>query len=249
MCVSDMDFSHACDLPAETRRGLVAYPSAGVLLFGTEKLLASVYVGDVCYSPKLVSLGGSLSLLYARAFGPILAATQGRFTAVEPKNMQFRHDDSPIRCMTPRIEQGAYSTVFTRVFRSAYTENSVTVCGKLTDFADAPLSGGTYEMTYTFADDSLTFTLFSEHEASFILPVIASFDDAVSLAGPSAVIRRRGGTVTVNADTPLHFLMPEDDETSRGFNPCGGFLYTELCLPLTAGKTHTCTLSVREEKQ
>lgn len=246
MCMSGIDFSTQMPLPSETRRGIRSFASAGVHLIGTGECVGSVYVGDSSNTPKSVCIGGSLTMLWSKKVGAVIAATQSRFALVEPKNMQYIKDDSPIHCMTPRIERGEMSSVFNRNVVSSVDQESgnIAVRGTICGANDARDGGGFYEMRYRFFENSVEIRAYSESEADFVLPLIARPDERIVLRPGGAAIAREGGTVTVRSDAEAGWYYDGDNAETRHFNPCGGFLYTVLCFRLPKGAAKTIVISI-----
>ena len=238
MCESGLAFTPGlARLPSDDFRGTAAYPSCGVFLAGSGDFRASLYASDYASDPRVQPLGGSLTLLWHRKTGPVLAATPNEYYPKEPQNMQGLRYGGPVRCMTPRIVSGAFSSVYDPLFsfRADREEPVFETEGWLTSPDGTILQRETqeyarYRAVWRFTETEVCLTACQgAASGTLILPVIAGSRDRAELAGNRVVITRPGGTITLTADSPLS--LPDGDG-KRFFNPVGGFQHIFVCADL-----------------
>ena len=253
MLESGMTFRHETFLPSDTFAGVKSFPSCGVYIVGAGDFRASIYASDFSNEPKLTPRGGSMTLLWHKKVGSILAATMNEYFPVEPQNMQLLSDGTPIRNMTPRIEAGAFSNIHDTSFAFTADESArtFTVEGRLKNIAGDPLCDAAgeeagYRLTYQFTDGAAVITALSTlFDGVYKLPFITAESDAVILDANRLEIVRPAGRVAVESDGRL---QAPDGASRRFFNPVGGFdhLMTEVLLP--AGKEVTIRISVADNR-
>ena len=241
---SGVDRSGSHQLPSETAFGIKHYPSRGVYLLGTDRWRASVNNADNwCERITQTTAGGSLSLLYHRKAGLLLAGTSMEYKADEPLNMQWQRGDTITRCFTPRIEHGAFSNVYDKDVKISAGGNAkrayVFVEGTLSDKTgckDSP-----FKIQYLLQGDKLEIKVLGEGD--FILPVIVAPDDALVFYGPrKLVIGRSGATVVLESEKAIR-MEKTKRPSGLAFTQLAGLMGAYLSIPIN-GETISITLKV-----
>jgi len=228
MCVSAIKYRHIVDLPCESV-GKADYPSAGVRLVRKKEVIGSFYIGAYDNVPQAVAVGGSLSLMYSRKIGAVIASTVAQYSLAEPKNMQYPKNMSPVYSMNPRIDRGAYSQRFSKEFTAHFKGDTLFVEGKLAD-ARGNLSD-TYGVSYELVDNGVKISAECDGGA-YVLPIVALKDDELLISGKTATVKRQGGCIKITADSEIKMWLDEDTTQARHFTPTGGFIYAILRVDL-----------------
>ena len=198
-------------LPSEKAFGIKHIPSRDVYLVGTRNWRATVNNTDNWFNREgQTTAGGSISLLYHRRAGLLLAGTSMVYNTDEPQNMQWQKHDSVTRCFTPRIEDGAFSNVYDKDAKVTVRGNgrrvTFTVEGTLTDGNGQ--KGGPFRLKYRFSGNSLRIEAYGS--GKFILPVV------LPQAGDPSRIKVRSGARLSEERT--------DRPDGLAFNPIAGLL-------------------------
>lgn len=227
-------------LPAEQMDGVCFFPSIRVWLVKKYGFLGTVSDYDIVYSKEGHAHGGSLTMLWTDATGPLFAATMTKYEIIEHGNMQLAPDMGEI-ALTPRIqyeEDGAY-------FRSC---NDLQAMVEMREMADTDTvcitAQGTlrdreqqgkepYQMQYQWKKDG--FLMEAEcgtREVLWYLPVIASWKDKFYQRAETVweLQKENGECILLSSNRP--FSVPQD----RIFNPVGGFLAARIVIPLKGGE-------------
>lgn len=243
-------------LPSDGFDGIRFWPTVQTRQLARHGWHATVTGYDYQYLEGGHPTGGALSLLWHRAWGPVLAGSMDTYRQNEPNNMQMPRYQFDI-CTTPRLEarrggmRFASSNDLSAWVRSGEQGSALwaEACGQLRNSAQA-LAGG-FRLRYTLQEDG--FALEAETEAPdavLYLPVISAEGEPVEGLGSRTVTLRRGGlTLAVQADLPLD--VPPAYRTAEGlrrlFDPVGGFQSVLLCLPVPAGTALHLTLTIKED--
>lgn len=217
-------------LPRETAYGLREFPSFGTTLAAVGPWCSSFSLNETHHNRKgTMAGGGSLTLLWHRALGPVLAATMSEYSTVERENMQVQRRDSVTRSMTPRIERGKFSSVADpRATAEARMDGDVVryaARGALT--ADHGASSGvSYELSYALTANTVEISARSAGDWRYVLPVIALPEEKVVVNGCQATIYRRGGTVRVSSSARIELVRTERGD--RAFTPIAGLMTAYL---------------------
>lgn len=246
----DTDFSDVPDgkcphIPSETAFGVKQYPSRGIHILGTDNWRATVSSADNwCERPTQATSGGSLSLLYHRRCGLVLAGTSMEYKADEPLNMQWQVNDTITRCFTPRIEYGSFSNVYDKDVKISVEGNTKRACvlveGNLADKTGR--KDGPFRMKYTLRGDILKIEVLGEGD--FILPVICTPDDELEFFGSRKLfIRRDNAEVVLESDRAIQM---EKTMRSSGlaFTQLGGFMGAYLRIPVN-GETVSISMKIK----
>ena len=234
-------------LPADGAFGLKRFPTAGVALAGVGPWRASFSENDVYFvddNGKSTG-GGSMTLLYHRALGPVFAASMPAWSVIERMSMQEQTKDDVTRCLTPRLESGSCMSVYDDRVRFEVSGDAggvrTRVRGCLTDRQDRPMEKGTFGLSWTLDAERVSVEATTQSAATLVLPVLADGSSRVELQGCSAVVFRTNGCVTVTANRPIAF---ERSVRPNGlsFSPQTGFLAAYLTIPVAAGETTAATV-------
>lgn len=242
---SGVDRSGIHRLPSETAFGVKHYPSRGVYLLGTDRWRASVNNSDNwCERITQTTAGGSLSLLYHRKAGLLLAGTSMEYKADEPLNMQRQRGDTITRCFTPRIEHGTFSNVYDKDVKISVQGDAkrarVLVEGNLTDKTGN--KEGPFRMEYLLRGDELRIKLMGEGD--FILPVICTPGDSLQSAGSGKLVIGRGNS-TVVLESGKDIRMEKTMRPSGlAFTQLAGLMGVCLSIPVN-GETVTITMKIK----
>lgn len=242
-------------LPADTADGVSSWPT-----IRTQKLIrcgwhATVTDCDYQYLTGGHPTGGALSLLWNRAWGPVLAGSMDTYCQNEPNNMQMPRYQWDI-CTTPRLEVRRGGIPFSSSNdMSAWVQSGESgaglwaeACGQLRD-GEQGFAGG-FRLRYTVTKNSFVLEAASEAgDARLHLPVISAEGEAVDGLGTETVSIHRGGlTLTIQANRPWNIppaYCAAGGGLRRLFNPAGGFQF----VPLTAeaGNLLRIQISIAQE--
>ena len=230
---------------SETAFGVKYFPSRNIHLIGTRSWRATLNNADNWFNRESqTTAGGSLSLLYHRKVGPILAGTALTYKTDEPQNMQWQKHDKVTRSFTPRIENGEFSNVYDKdavvTVKSGKRCVRILVEGNLTD--EKGTKSSPFRIEYRLRGDKLTIR--ATGEGKFIIPVISTPKDLLATSGDKKlVITRDAGIITLRTSSKLS-LEKTDRPDGFAFTPIGGFMSPYPTIPLN-GKRTKITLSVK----
>lgn len=234
----EADFSSLADaacppIPSETAYGVKYFPSRDIHLISTRSWRATVNNADYWFNRESqATAGGSLSLLYHRVAGLVLAGTSMEYKIDEPLNMQWQTHDTLTLSFTPRIESGEFTNVYdkeaTVSVKGGKNRVRVVVEGNLTNVDGE--SSAPFRLEYRLRGDKLK--IFASGEGEFVLPLICSPDDELKeCADGGFCIVRDAATISVSASTsvvPGHTARPE----GYAFTPIAGLVSPYFSIPL-----------------
>ena len=185
--------------------------------------------------------GGTLSMLWHPALGPVSVATLGSFFYAEPHNMQDDRHDMKMRCLAPRLVKERFSNIFDFEAKTGgdFRDGVFTyeAKGKLTH--DRGYKGADYALGYRLDSTSLAISVkSSDPEARFVWPLVADKTDKVTVEGNVATVVRCGKTLRLEASAPISI-----DASSRGdriWSPVAGL----LCVPFSVPADKPVTLKL-----
>ncbi len=222
----DTDFSGLGDalcppLPSENAFGVKHIPSRDVYLIGTRNWRATVNNTDNWFNRESqTTAGGSISLLYHRRAGLLLAGTSMVYKTDEPQNMQWQKHDGVTRSFTPRIEDGAFSNVYDKDAKVSVNGGrrrvTVTVEGALTD--ENGEKSSPFLLRYRLCGNSLR--IWAKGHGTFILPVVCP-----PSREPSGISVRARGLQLEHTERPDGYA----------FTPVAGLLGRYYRIPLEDG--------------
>lgn len=96
-----------CPLPAETASGAATFPELDVTRISFGGWIADVSGYDCVNMPGAHAAGGTLSLLWHKKYGPLIACGAADFRLREPNNQQLPRDPESHRSPCPRLEARA----------------------------------------------------------------------------------------------------------------------------------------------
>ncbi len=217
-------------LPRETLRGIKRFENISTYVASGEKYTATVTGSDWRYCECDHTSGGTLSLLYGNASGPVLAAGMRKYWIVEYNNMQIPRLVKHHECVVPRIEAeiggSIYSSMNDSFARIGVYDDRIDVDGYLASY-DGQRSSSKYSFIYHFRRESLTVEVAADN-GTFIVPFIAHPDDDVVIS--EKMLRRKGVTMTSSAE----IIFPYGKE--RIFNMIPGFAAVRADIMLSGGK-------------
>jgi hypothetical protein len=229
-------------LPCDEPYGLKSFSEIGTHLVSIGPWRATVTEYDWKEPGEDVGhvTGGSLSLLFHRGIGPILAASMTEYQLIEPPNQQAVRDGSQSP-LTPRVECILKEDTYTS-FCDFRAELKVTQLqkevlfdarGRLLTSIREPLpgTGAQYHITYRITESSVEITAAATgaigDNLQFVLPVISRSDEHVDHSASDSIrIVKPNGVVSVHVSASAGIApLP----AHRTFNLVPGF----ECLPVT----------------
>lgn len=188
-----------CALPSDTASGVRYYPETDSLRIAKGDWRADITAYDFEYLPGGHTSGGSLSLLWSKAYGPVVAAGMTDYSLHEPHNQQLSRKKAEHLCTSPRIvlthDGILYGTHYDFGADLTYEENADAVRAaarcRLCSKDHAPLSEDAQcSLEYTLTGDGITVS-------GRVGPAIAgAVSYILPLAGPSARPDVTVGTLT-----------------------------------------------------
>ena len=253
----EMAESGHISLPRETAQGVKEYPEIGTWLIAKGSWRSTVTSYDWYYVKDGHPSGGSISILWHKELGPVLASSMTEYALVESINMQ-RVKDSVNISLTPGIEllqSGKY-------YRSVNDYNAVVEyksqedaiwfrsVGKLVNSErnDPPAGNVNFSMEYLFKDNCVEISISGNFKAlngivRYYLPVISNRQEEFCFNGKNNIdILKSGGKLSVSASLPIMLL---NCDNSRVFNHVPGFEAIPLYLELN--DTDKCTIRLAFE--
>ena len=196
--------------------------------------------------------GGSLTLLWNAAVGPVFAASMSEWYLQENGSMQQQKLDDVTRCLTPRLESldGKLMSVHDNQVVHTVTEaadGSVTSAAK-GDLADkdnvrtGPGSG--FTLDWTVAKGGVTAKAAVDKSARLVVPVVAGSEDRVTVDGNTATVERNGKRIVLTANRAFQLEKTERPD-GRAFSPQTGFLAAYLSVAVEPGAPTELAISVK----
>lgn len=150
-------------LPCESARGVIRFPELDVLRVSYGGWIADVSGYDHSLFPGDHASGGTLSLLWHKKTGPLIACGAADHRIREQFNQQLPSDASLLRCACPRVELSADGVRYTQYYcldaKISCTEDACGATavseGCLRDEKGVSLPGGDFTVRYEFGDDVL----------------------------------------------------------------------------------------------
>ncbi len=251
-------------LPRECQEPIRFFPDMDVTLLREGDFYATVSGYDVEYSKAGHATGGTVTLLYHKKFGPIVAAGMNRYYLVEPNNMQFFRKNSII-CTTPRLEWNGFSSMEEKEAiietnekipyysdpEKEYNGCVVEVHGRLKD--EDGRADAFYHFTYKLTENSFLIEgeVLAEKEKQerqewpyFYMPLISPHTEQGVPNGKNGFfIKRQGVLLKFMASHTIEGL----DQGQRGMNPVGGFEVIPIRISFRVSEKFFIKLQVSEE--
>ena len=213
------DSAPAVLLPRDTAYGVREFPSFGTTLVSVGPWRASFSVNDAHHnSAGTMNGGGSLTLLFHEHLGLVCAGTMAKYSTIERENMQVQRRDSQTRCMTPRIE---WADSFSSEDADAKGVSAVTQTG-----VEYRAEGARFSQRFSFSGDNVAIRASAKGRWRYVLPVLASQSDEVSVSGGDSTIRRRECVVRLVSSKPFH--LERTLRGDRAFTPIAGLMTAYL---------------------
>lgn len=243
-------------LPREKSYGARYFRDLDSWLVATGDWRATVSGYDVGYKmPGGNCHGGTLSMLWHRELGPILAAAMTHYTVEEPANMQLlrgEHNYSPTFQVRYHEEGKVYSNAYCKrseIVRRAVDGGEVlTIITELVDItSNSPASGKIpVEIVYEFYADRISVRAKSQaadkREVELYLPVISQADEAYQVGEHNLRLSRDEKELCISTLNSFDLLPME--KNGRAFCPVPGFEF----IPLTVrGRELEVSISVAIE--
>lgn len=211
-------------LPSDRRCGVTEFPSVHVRLIGKGPWRATISDYDVEYSEEGHATGGAVTLLWHERLGPVFTGTMGRYSLVEPNNMQIPRNTVPL-CLTPRLEYQEHGIIYRNINDKAAEvicveekdEIVIVTRGTMTDSGQQ--GDSRFEIRIRITDGAFTMEPWCEREAILYLPLVSRSGERVETAADGDgvdICRGQGSRLKVRASGPL--TVSQD----RLFNPVGG---------------------------
>ena len=105
-----------CSLPAEEKQGMAYYPTIDTWRIYKGPWIGTVTAYDFEYLKGGHTSGGTLSMLWHRKMGPVIASSMTEYSLFEAHNMQQSVRKAEHRPLTPRIEMTVGKTVYATCF-------------------------------------------------------------------------------------------------------------------------------------
>ena len=228
---SNVDAMPAAPLPRESVCGPKYFRSLDTYLVAYGPWRSTVSANDgfnICRAAAVS--GGTLSMLWHEALGPVSIATAGEYFYAEPFNMQDDRHDMTMQCLAPRIVLGKLSNIFDYEVcakgNSAKGHFTYEARGRLTDKNGG--KGPDYRIRYEI--DSYGVGIAAEcadANARFVWPVVAAKDDRMMAEDHVVKIIRRGRTIRLESTVPI--AVDRCDRGDRIWSPIAGI----LCVPFS----------------
>ena len=205
-------------LPSDDPGRVKYYPEIETWRLACGDWRMTVCAGDFPYMQGGHASGGAVTLLWHRAYGPVIAAANTDFSLREPMNQQLTRKKKLQGSLCPRLEKTENGVVYAQVYdqRAAVSAEafpdraSVCVSGELCDIAHQASPGGeTYALTYTLSGQGLSIrgrlTGGGKAGVSMILPIVCPSDQPPAVAEKSVLL---GGRLRVVSSAPLAYQGP-----------------------------------------
>ena len=210
-------------LPRETD-GIRTYQNGYLYTVTKGDFIATVNACDTHIYSGSETGGGTISLLWNKSYGAVMAATLNRFVTTEPLNMQIQRNVDEELCNTARIGNSDLDkTVEMKV--DGYT---ITASSEQNGF----------EIQYDFCDDVLKICILSNKDTEYILPIVSQSGDRIRISDHEIKFK---DMLTVSFDGKCT-VTPGDEK--RHFHPVGGFQYKHLTFPVKADEALNIEMNI-----
>lgn len=181
-----------CSLPSEERAGFVYYPTVDSWRVYRGPWIATVTAGDFEYLKGGHASGGTLSMLYHKNAGPVIASSMTEYSLFEAHNMQQTARKMRHRPLTPRLEFRRGREVFATSFdydavvEADEAEGVIRTEASLVSADHVPAGAPRCRIQYRFLEDRVIISGSVpqpwQEEAEFVLPLVGSRVRAASEA-------------------------------------------------------------------
>ncbi len=223
------DFSESVALPRE-KEGIRAFQNGNLIRVTRGGFTATVNATDTHSKEENASSGGSLSLLWHKERGPILAATLHTYTSAEPLNMQYQRGSNETHCMTARF-------VSSDANYSSDTDESVAL-----SYNEWRLLARSQErhisLKYEFDESFVSISVTSDFDGEYLLPIITEEKESIAVNESSLLF---GNKLLVCADKTPELRL---DNGKRFFNQVGGFQYAVAAFRIKNSESVNVKISI-----
>ncbi len=249
-------------LPREAQKSVISVPEIATWLVARGDWRATVTAYDFVYrADARQPTGGTVSMLWHRAIGPVCAGSMARYVKVEAYNMQ---DDPHGRndVLTPRLEAIVDGQLYSQLWdltaevdvsAGPSTDRFIVHTRLANEHGERPEGTGRHaQISYTFGADQLRIEAALEGnwpsgaEVRLVWPVIATPTEQAEPVkrseGRTWNIHRTGSTLQVSANRPL--AIP-DAPQQRWFSLTPGFCALPFILPIATDLDRTGTIELR----
>ena len=191
----------------------------------------TVCAGDFPYMKGGHASGGAVTLLWHRAYGPVIAAANTDHSLREPLNQQLTREKKLQGSLCPRLEKKENGTVWSQVydFSAAVTAKAfpdqtvVHVSGALCDISHQPFPGGeAFTLEYTLSKQGLSIK--GTASADFILPIVCPSDHPPVVSTQTVLMDggpRVYSSTTIDCKGPVFNLAPGFECANLIIHPSG----------------------------
>ena len=212
-------------LPSDDPERVAYYPEAGTFRISCGDWRMTVCAGDFPYMKGGHASGGAVTLLWHRAYGPVIAAANTDHSLREPLNQQLTRRKKLQGSVCPRLEREENGIVFSQVYDLSASVTAeehpdriiIRVEGRLCDVFHQPYDGGgEYALTYELSGEGLCVKGRCTYGAKagtlfYYLPVICPTYLQPAVSGESALIGGRlriTSSAAVECPGPVFSLAP-----------------------------------------
>lgn len=249
----------AAALPRAVADGVKDFPEVATWLAARGPWRATVTAYDWLYRKDIYQpTGGSVSMLWHRKVGPVLAGSMAEYVLVEKNNMQPNPDvaDHPL---TPRIETRENGGWFTNLhdLRADVTQADeqgairFSVAASLLARDQSPPPSGPVKCSLGYVLEGGSFAIRgsvdhadpSAVKAAMVVPIVSAADEKIRwISVRKLEIEKPGGTVVIEADAPLRVLKTPRD---RIFNMVPGFEAIPLAADFITGMPPSVEIRIK----
>ncbi len=199
-------------LPSDDPGRLKYYPEIETYRLSCGDWRMTVCAGDFPYMKGGHASGGTVTLLWHRAYGPVIAAANTDYSLREPLNQQLTRGKKVQDSLCPRLEKKENGTVFSQVYDfaaditlEAFSDRTVVrISGTLCDISHQPSpKGETYILEYTLSKQGLSIK--GTASADFILPIVCPSDHPPVISGKTVLM---DGGLRVYSSTGIDYKGP-----------------------------------------
>ena len=226
-------------LPSDAPKPLVYYPEMDTWRVGVGDWRATLTAYDFLLANGTHATGGTLTLRWHRAWGPVIASSVTDYALIEAHNMQLSRRRAQHRSLTPRLTYGAYANCYDRraSVQTQVREGGVHVRAQacLADVdGNLPPRATQVQLNYDFTGNGLSVSgqVLGEHarDCRFLLPIVCPHDAPRTLSGSALTLVGEDACLCVEASAIAAGPQPI-------FWLAGGFEALELSiLPDEAGR-------------
>jgi len=233
------DVQDDSELPREQPYGIREFPSFGTTLASTKDWCASFSVNDVHHNDEGTACGGgSLTLLWHRAAGLVVAGTMLRYSTIERENMQEQRRDRDTRCLMPRIESKDLTNTSDRQAAVSVSNEGSAISyvanGFLSDDSGVR-TARPFSIRYGLDGNRLAVRAQAAGKWRYVFPVVAGPSDAVQVSENGVEIRRSAMLIRVKSSRTVR--MEHTTRGERAFTPVAGLMAAYLVVDVPSDES------------